>query len=92
MPPVPSAASSVVSTLCLCSYQGVGRACCGQSRASPPAASWRAPVCGLYLMETLCGTKNKPENQTHLSISIRWINISKTDAQGGQIPTAKFLT
>lgn len=43
-------------------------------------------------METLCGTKNKPENQTHLSISIRWINISKTDAQGGPTPFAKFLT
>jgi hypothetical protein len=43
-------------------------------------------------MESLCGTKNKPENQAHLNISIRWINISKTDAQGGQTWVAKFLT
>lgn len=36
--------------------------------------------------------KNQPENQAHLNISTRWINISKTDAQGDQTPLAKFLT
>ena len=62
------------------------------SQGFPPAASWLAPVSRLYLMETLCGTKNKPEDQAHLSISIRWINISETESQGGQAPFAKFLT